>query len=284
MGCHNERSKQSVELKANLVGVCVENIETSLLWYVEKLDFEVEKEILEYPEYGLKQAFLKSGNFHLELVELEDSYKSNELLSGGQEVLGGMNKLGLKLGNFEEKFEQLQKLDDVEFLTDIGELPPSSLSIDWPAHYFLIKDPDGNYIQFFDGGKDEEIIPWLIMIIVDNLESSINWYSQNLGFFHHQTVGETGNRRAILERDGYVLELFEPNNVLRANEMPSDSTINKFTKIAFSIKDLELLDAILDGENMEIVIPVEDSDFDWATRTTIVKDNEGNWIQLFEVK
>jgi len=49
-----------------LVALVVEDIDSSLNWYKEKLNFEIEKEVEEYSDYGLKIAFLKSSDFHLE--------------------------------------------------------------------------------------------------------------------------------------------------------------------------------------------------------------------------
>jgi len=117
------------------------------------------------------------------------------------------------------------------------------------------------------------------MITVDNLENSISWYSEILGFKHHQTMGEKGNRRAVLERNNYVLELFEPNHLITANQISNDSTILGFKKIGFGLESL----TALNQEKVEIIYPVEESDFKWAEKAMIIKDSEGNWTQLFEI-
>ena len=264
--------------RPNLISLFVEDIDSSSNWYEEKLNFEVEREIEEYPDYGLKIAFLKSNGFYLELIEKVNSFKQSEITINADRYLGGVLKIGFKTNNLEKLYKQLKKINDVEFVTDIGVLPENKIPIPWPTKYFLIKDPDGNFIQFFDLGDSKQISPWLVMMTVGSLENSILWYSEFLGFKHLKTMGEKGNQRAILERNNYVLELFEPNEVIEANQISADTTVLGFRKIAFQIKDL----THLSKDKIEIISPIEISDFEWASKAMIVKDLEGNWIQFFE--
>lgn len=266
-----------------LLALFVEDIDTSLQWYTEKLGFEVENAIEDYPDYGLKLAFLSLNDFHLEIIEKKNSYKSSDVLRRGETYVGGVFKIGLKTNNLSHLYERLKLFEDVEFVTGIGELPENKLPIKWPTKHFLIEDPDGNYIQFFNSGEDEGIKPWLTMISVRDLESSISWYENNMNFRHFETMGEKGNRRAVMERDNYILELYEPELVFNFDEN-SDSTFLGFSKIAFGVNDLNRVDSILKNENSKIVMPIEESDFDWAEKAMIAKDSEGNWIQFFEFK
>lgn len=266
--------------KPNLIALFVEDIDSSLNWYKEKLNFEVERSIEEYPDYGLKIAFLESNDFHLEIIEKANSFKQSEITINQDRYVGGVFKIGFKTNDLEKVYNQLKKFNDVEFVTDIGILPENKIPIPWPTKFFLIKDPDGNFIQFFDLGNSKQISLWLTMITVDSLENSIFWYSEFLGFKHHKTMGEKGNRRAVLERNNYVLELFEPNEVIKASQISVDTTVLGFRKIAFEIKDL----TYLAKDKIEIVSPIEKSDFEWASKAMIVKDLEGNWTQIFEKK
>lgn len=285
LGCkENTKTVQKDFFKPNLVKLFVEDIDSSLKWYKEKLKFEVEKEVEEYPDYGLKIAFLELNGFHLEIIEKTNSFKPSEITNKEDKYIGGIFKIGFKTNDLEYIYSQLNMLDGVEFVTGIGELPENQIPIKWPTKHFLIKDPDGNFIQFFDSGDSSQISPWLTMVTVDNLENSITWYSQTLGFKHHQTIGEKGNRRAVLERNNHVLELFEPNHVIKANEISADTTILGFKKIAFGVEDLELLSSELEKETVNIITPLEKSDFNWANKSMIVKDLDGNWTQLFEIK
>lgn len=285
LSCQEKTNTMPEEVfEPKLVAICVQDIKASVNWYTQKLGFEVEQNIKEYPDYGLKLAFLRAGDFHLEILEKANSIKQSEFLTTRENYLGGVFKVGFILSDLEAKYNELKNMQEVEFLTGIGALPENKLSIKWPTHHFLIKDPDGNFIQFFELGTMDEISPWLFMITVDDLDVSVEWYTQNFGFKYLETVGEEGNRRAILERDGFVLELFEPAEVIMANQVSVDSTILGFKKLAFGIGDISRLESKLSTANAEIVMPVEKSDFTWASQSMIVKDPEGNWTQVFEIE
>ena len=266
-----------------LVSIAVQDIDTSIEWYRQKLGFEIERDLKEYPDYGLKLAFLKLDDFHLELIEFANAYKASNFLPNADSYMGGVFKIGLVVNDIQGYYDHLKEMEGVEMVAGLGELPDNPIPIKWPSQYFLIADPDGNYIQFFDTGAKKVPSPWLFMITVDNLENAISWYTKNLGFKHHQTVGEVGNKRAILASNNYVLELFEPTNVLKTNEIPAGTTILGFKKIAFGVTKLTSWASMLDRNGVEVAMPLEASDFDWATRAMIVKDAEGNWTQLFEL-
>lgn len=129
---------------------------------------------------------------------------------------------------------------------------------------------------------NENITPWLTMITVQNLNTSISWYAKNLGFKLLDTIGNEGNKRAILERNNYILELYEPKTVIKADELSPEKDVLGFKKLAFIINDISKFDAIFKKENTKIITPITDCDFDWAAKTMIINDPEGNWIQLFE--
>ncbi|MEL6675545.1 MAG: VOC family protein, partial [Bacteroidota bacterium] len=109
------------------------------------------------------------------------------------------------------------------------------------------------------------------------------WYEQFLGFSHIQTLGEVGNQRAVLARGPYVFELFAPADILPPKALPANSLVQGFSKIAFGVQDLAGKDSLFQQEKVEIALPLQTSDFDWAQKAMIVKDPEGIWVQFFEV-
>lgn len=281
ISCNKPQQAQTDTFQTQLLAITVKNLETSLSWYVETLGFEIEKDIEEFPDYGLKIAFLQSGDFHLELLENNNAIDREEILPEDS-MMGGPLKLGFRLRDFEETYERLQQMDSITFLAEKGDLPENDIAVDWPTQHFLIQDPDGNYLQFFNGGESN-MIPWLIMLTVDKLEQSIHWYTKHFGFQHHQTVGEEGNKRAILERNDYILELYEPETVMTASELSAEIMINGLSKIAFAVPDIQARSTAFEQDGTEIVLPVQKSDFAWADQFMIVKDPEGNWTQLFDM-
>lgn len=276
---------KSDTFKPVLLALIVKDIDRSIDWYSNVLDFKIEKEIKEYPEYGLKLAVLKAGDFHLELMEKADALPQNEALSDADSYVGGVSKIGLRVKNLDATYNHLQSIEGVDVVAGPGELPENSLPIPWPNKYLLLRDPDGNFIQFFDTGTSAHPTPWLFMLTVENLGKASFWYSKYMDFGQHQTFGEKGNRRAILERNGYVLELFEPQKVLKASEISPDNTILGFRKLAFGFKeDLTAFSSELEKKEIEIEVALEESDFEWAEKALIFKDLEGNRTQVFEIR
>ncbi len=273
---------QTTIFQARLMAIVVEDLEQSLDWYSQVLGGRLAQPIDSFPDYDLRIAFLQIGDFHLELVESGSSIQRSEILSDPDVSLGGWFKIGFLLSDIDDKYAELQKKDNLNFVTGIGELPESELPIKWPTRFFLLQDPDGNYVQFFDGGTEEVASPWLFMNTVQSLPTAISWYSTHLGFTHHQTVGESGNQRAILERDNCVLELFEPTQVMPRKETSSDNLILGFSKLAFGVSKFDALLTQFKDEQVEISHGPGTSTFVWANQYAIVKDQEGNWVQLFE--
>ena len=279
----NAQTNDAQEFQVKLLAISVSDINTSIDWY-GKLGFKLEDAVQEYPDYNLKIGFLRQGNFYLEILEQGGALKSSELLPSEDSYLGGVFKIGFSVQNIQQLFDDLKLQKDITFVTGIGDLPPSDLPIDWPSQYFLIQDPEGNMIQFFDGGINGNLTPWLSMIVVENLQSAIAWYETNLGFNYLETFGETGNKRAIMERNGFALELYEPAEVLTTNEQtPAQSPLG-FRKLAFTHSDLKQAEHNFQSSSTEIVVSPQKSDLDLADQHMIIKDLEGNWIQLFQVK
>lgn len=279
----NQPDTQTESFQVRLMAIVVEDLEVSLKWYSQVLGGTLEKPIDSFPDYDLRIAFLQVGDFHLELIESGSSIQRSEILPDPTISLGGWFKIGFLVQDIDIKYAELQKMDSLDFVTGIGDLPQNELPIKWPKRFFLLQDPDGNYVQFFDSGAGANPSPWLFMNTVQDLPTAISWYTSHLGFTHHETVGESGNRRAVLERDDYVIELFEPVQVLPASKAPSENLILGFSKLAFGVDKFEALLTQLKNEQIQISYGPETSTFSWANQYVIVKDEEGNWIQLFEL-
>jgi catechol 2,3-dioxygenase-like lactoylglutathione lyase family enzyme len=279
------KDTSSDNFQPQLVAILTDSLESAMNWYTENLGFEIEKGIMDYPENNLRAAIIKKEGFHLELIEQSPSYQQSIVLPDAEHQLGGIAKLGFIVENIEEVYNGLQTRSTVDFVTEIGSLPDTELSIKWPKRYFLIKDVDGNYLQFFsyDDLSISQSNPWLVMVTVQNIEESASWYAEKLGFVHLTTVGNPGNQRAILVRNNYVLELFEPSKITLRKNISADSSVLGFSKVAFGVLDMNSLHNQLKKRNVEIASEPDSSEFDWATKSMIVCDNDGNWIQIFEL-
>jgi len=252
-------------------------------WYQKVLEVEIEIAPKYDPDSRFKSVFLEVNDFHLELIEKDTSYHRSEILTGEDEYLGGIFKIGFATQNIEKIYNQLKSIHGIDFVTEIQDLPPNTLPIKWPKKHFLVKDPDGNYIQFFDTETEAEIMPWLMMITVEKLENAIAYYTQNLAFKHYQTIGEIGNRRAILAHNNQVLELFEPRNVVKANELSTDRVLLGFNKLGFEVDNFDALKITVVKDSLEVIVPPEKSTFGWTKRSMMLKDGEGNLLHFFEI-
>lgn len=269
-----------------LVSLVVEDIFKSSLWYQEKFGFTEEKSILDYPDYGVKVGFLQLGDFHLELVETKGSIPQSSLPIAPEFNLNGVLKLGFMVQNLDSVYAQLEKYNDVKFITGIQPLPQSNLEVPWPTKHFMLYDPDGNMLQLFSSNNPSVTLdvpePWLLMLTVDNLENITAWYEKNFGFKYQETVGEVGNQRSILSKGNFILELYRPANVALYDFLKPKTEYQGFRKVGFAVDSIELESAKLAQANTQVVMPLRGGDMTWSAQSMIVKDLEGNWVQLLE--
>ena len=274
------------QLTPLLTAIVVSDIQNSSQWFEEKLGFKFKEVIKDYPKHNLKVGVMEINGFYLELVENVAAVPQNELPIPDDTNLNGYSKLGFMVNDIELLYAHLKKFNDVDFLTDVGTLPPSNLPIQWPSNYLLIRDPDGNMIQFFSQNDvargDMNMKPWLVGITVSNLDSVSLWYRKHLGFKHINTIGEAGNRRNIIALDGFVLELFEPSNVLLYNTLEEPQEYLGIRKLSFGTPNFDDFSSLIENPSIDYVFPPDSTSSAWASRSMIILDNEGNWVQIFD--
>ncbi len=130
--------------------------------------------------------------------------------------------------------------------------------------------------------KSNALSPTFIAIIVSDMDSSIAWYKNKLGFeLMNRTVNkERGFQQATLQTAEANMELLEINGALNPTDSINQPLIG-FFKFGFStthfdwwIEHLEQQSANFHGR----VVP----DPHTGKRMVIVKDPDGNRIQIFE--
>lgn len=127
--------------------------------------------------------------------------------------------------------------------------------------------------------------PSLVAISVPNLAESVRWYVDTLAF---KTVKQASfpdykMSLAILERDGFRLELVElsgssaPGKLVPGINNPA--LIQGMGKLAFTVNDLEAWEARLKSLGVRFqMMPRKDPED--GTRSFIILDNSGNWLQF----
>jgi catechol 2,3-dioxygenase-like lactoylglutathione lyase family enzyme len=131
-------------LRPYLVAISVANLEESAGWYERVLGLRtVEKKDL--AQQGLKIAFLESHGLRLELVELKGSVGPGSCADvANPAAIRGFGKFAFQVDRLDEVVAALQKNGAII----IHDFRKSARVED---RSIIIKDPDGNWLQFFQG-------------------------------------------------------------------------------------------------------------------------------------
>ncbi|WP_424960940.1 VOC family protein [Ekhidna sp.] len=137
-------------------------------------------------------------------------------------------------------------------------------------------------------GYCQNVKPYFTAIIVEDIELSKTWYAENFGFsvLNEMANEENGFKQANLQLgDGILLELLEIKGVSNKNAEGELKELPRFSpglfKIGFLVKDfdqkvndLRVADVEFHGDIVR--------DQKLNKRMVIIKDPDGNFIQLFE--
>ncbi|WP_420319063.1 VOC family protein [Ekhidna sp.] len=140
------------------------------------------------------------------------------------------------------------------------------------------------FVCFYLLSQAQELKPYFSAIIVEDLESSVSWYSDNLGF---KLINETdlyqdrGFKQANLSNSTTSLELIQLKNAINPNELiEPKQRLRGFFKIGYFVSDFDSLVKSLQQSEVEFHgSVVKDAN---GKKMLIIKDPDGNKIQLFE--
>lgn len=138
------QTDKAPELTASFFAIIVEDMDTSLLWYQEKLGFSLQNET-NLPQRSLRQANLKKDQIHLELIEIASALKPAEAIKdfSSKSKITGFFKMGFRLLDFDAWLVHLDKVK-IDWLGKVVNDPLSG------KRMLIILDPDGNRLQFFE--------------------------------------------------------------------------------------------------------------------------------------
>jgi len=132
--------------------------------------------------------------------------------------------------------------------------------------------------------------PSLTAISVANLDESVRWYADTLGFTVVTQRAFAGQRLrlAILERDGFRVELVElegsqPAAKLLPAGAGNPAMIQGFGKLAFTVGDFDAWLARVRRAGVRFQLEPQTNAED-GTRSFIILDNNGNWLQFRSVR
>ena len=138
----HSQDEPSTQAHPYFSAIIVNNLDTSALWYQSLFDLKV-RNLPDVPE-GFRVAILESTGFVLELIENKSWLDPKKILEGKPEgtQIRGFFKIGFKVDNMDAWINHLKK-----FNVAVNRIYKDDAS---NKRNFLVPDPDGNLVQFFE--------------------------------------------------------------------------------------------------------------------------------------
>jgi extradiol dioxygenase family protein len=137
----------AADLRPFLSAMSVADIDESVRWYKDNLGFS-ELSSSDYPDSSLRIRVLTLEDFRIEMIEFRNSVPISKVSEkfpaiDDRSKLIGFTKLGFRTDDLTAIAERLRN-SKVTFLYDITE--DNERRMRW----FIVTDPDGNWLQFFE--------------------------------------------------------------------------------------------------------------------------------------
>jgi catechol 2,3-dioxygenase-like lactoylglutathione lyase family enzyme len=135
---------QDTSIKPSFIALFVSDIDSSIEWYSKVLNLK-QRNRTDNEARGFKQVILKGNHLMVELVQLKRALPSDDVLKNFPQgsTIEGFQKFGMTVKNLDTFHQRLEKLQ-VRFYGSIVADPIDN------KRTFLVQDPDGNLIQFFE--------------------------------------------------------------------------------------------------------------------------------------
>lgn len=274
-----------------IFALTVADMDNSMNWYEKVLGF-VPDTVMNFPGYGLSVGMMHQGDFYLEFVQFEHDLSPTEIdFPEGSSALNGFYKIGFQTTDIEGLYRHLSRESDVSIVAPLDDLMPVN-GHPWPDQYFLITDPDGNYVQLFSSPPDQKppttsLSPFLIASSSQDLDASILWYRKNLGAWLMGRVGQQGNERAIMSLNGLIIELGEfdgyvPFDSIQTVKDISLSQVHGIRKLSFLTPDIQMLYKRLSKGGIAFDFDLTEQKSLVGDRYFMLSDDAGNGIQFIE--
>jgi catechol 2,3-dioxygenase-like lactoylglutathione lyase family enzyme len=134
--------------------------------------------------------------------------------------------------------------------------------------------------------------PCLMSISVANLDASVRWYGDVLGFREVKRLDLPASslRISFLEHNGFRLEMIEFKHSVSLEAIRSKfpgvddrAKVQGFGKLAFAVPKIGEVAAALKAKKVKFVRDVT-REKDTGETWFIVEDVDGNWVQFFEAE
>jgi|GEM_PF-5214267 len=139
----NVVQKNDVVLRPYLLAISVASLDTSVNWYQDNLGFKIVRRA-EAPDHTIKMVNVERDGFQIEIVENTSAISVQQKLPGiDGDLVRGFKKIAFRVDDISRWASELKSKKAV-FRYDIRD------SASFPGKWFIIEDPDGNWIQFFE--------------------------------------------------------------------------------------------------------------------------------------
>lgn len=142
--CFQLTTQAQTKFQPLFTAITVENLDSSINWYGKVLNLKLRNRV-DNAARGFKQAVLQDKGIMIELVQLDKAVSGDSVLSAypkGSTLLG-FYKFGLLVADIQGLFNQLHSMA----VNMHGKLVADPVS---GKRTFIIADPDGNLVQFFE--------------------------------------------------------------------------------------------------------------------------------------
>lgn len=142
--CFQHTAKAQTAFKPLFTAIMVENIDSSVSWYGKVLNLK-QRNRVDNAARGFKQVIMQDKGIMIELVQLDKAVSGDSILSTYPRgsALMGFYKFGMMVSNIDAVFQQLHAMA----VNVHGKMVSDPVS---GKKTFIIADPDGNLIQFFE--------------------------------------------------------------------------------------------------------------------------------------
>ncbi len=129
--------------------------------------------------------------------------------------------------------------------------------------------------------------PHHIGITVSSLDTSAAWYADTLGFIEIRRVNvpERGLTILLIERDGFVIELFEKTDStpIRPEErdVPTSLGYGGYRHLAFTVPSVDAAWAEFEAAGRDLVVPPTDNE-KLGFRLCFIRDPDGVLLEFVQ--
>ena len=140
-------SPQPERLRPAMVAISVRDLEATSRWYCERLGFKP-RASLSWPEHGVRTQILHIPGFDLELISRDGSRPLSSVLPDPEDptLLQGIKKFALVTPGLDALFHRLSS-------SGVSLVYPEIRTTRLGQRFFMVEDPEGNIIQFFEAAS-----------------------------------------------------------------------------------------------------------------------------------